>query len=82
MAKFYVTSGDMEIIVTADDHSEAYVKAITEHYNSAEGQVLGIVMKASERGFALAEDDDSATFRDTLSVIKEAGLPIEYEEEE
>jgi hypothetical protein len=57
MPKYYVSSGDLQKIISAENHKKAAI-AVFEQLDALSVDSLGIITLVSERGFDAFDDDD------------------------
>ena len=82
MAKYYVSSGDVNEIVMEDSPLDAASKVLTQNNDLEEPKDLGLICKVSEKGFNI-EDDYKLCHGDdvyiaTDNILRECGIPVDY----
>jgi len=73
MGKYYVSSGEMEEVVSAPNKDEAARIA----FERSTGKSLGVITQISEKSFAFPDEDDAdpeALFQTTLSLLEQLGI--------
>tara|TARA_Y100000034_G_scaffold124715_1_gene173284 strand:+ start:1050 stop:1283 length:234 start_codon:yes stop_codon:yes gene_type:complete len=76
--KYYVSSGDMKVIIDRPSVEEAAKAAITHALQNDGVEALGLLVHASERGFSDTYYDEDL-FMSTEHILEELGIKDEFE---
>ncbi len=82
MAKYYVSSGGLNEVITEGSPLEAAKKAMIRNHNLDEPTSLGLLCRVSETGFNLDDEEelcnDNDVYMTTDNVLRDCDIDVDY----